>query len=88
MNVSLTPEIESWIQEKVQSGFYQSASEVVRDALRLLHDYEALRADSLNTLKADLLIGLNDLEKGNAQILTPQLVADIKSRARQRLAEN
>jgi putative addiction module CopG family antidote len=34
MNVSLTDELESVIQEKVRSGLYNNASEVVRDALR------------------------------------------------------
>lgn len=43
MNVSLTPEIENWVQEKVESGFYQSASEVMREALRLLRSYEEER---------------------------------------------
>ena len=47
MNVSLTPELEDLVNEKVRSGFYQTASEVVREALRLLkqRDDEARRAD-------------------------------------------
>jgi putative addiction module CopG family antidote len=47
MNVSLTPELEEMVNEKVRSGLYQTASEVVRDALRLLkqRDDEARRAD-------------------------------------------
>ena len=47
MNVSLTPELESLVNEKVRSGLYQTASEVVREALRLLknRDDEARRAD-------------------------------------------
>ena len=47
MNVSLTPELEALVNEKVRSGFYQTASEVVREALRLLkqRDDEARRAD-------------------------------------------
>ena len=38
MNVSLTPELEQLVREKVASGLYQTASEVVRDALRLLKE--------------------------------------------------
>jgi antitoxin ParD1/3/4 len=38
MNVSLTPELEKLVTRKVQSGLYQSASEVVREGLRLLED--------------------------------------------------
>lgn len=47
MNVSLTPELEELVNEKVRSGLYQTASEVVREALRLLklRDDEARRAD-------------------------------------------
>ena len=47
MNVSLTRELEDLVNEKVRSGLYQTASEVVREALRLLklRDDEARRAD-------------------------------------------
>jgi antitoxin ParD1/3/4 len=47
MNVSLTPELEALVIEKVRSGLYQTASEVVREALRLLknRDDETRRAD-------------------------------------------
>ena len=47
MNVSLTPELEALVNEKVRSGLYQTASEVVREALRLLksRDDETRRAD-------------------------------------------
>ena len=40
MNVSLTPQLEQMIREKVESGLYTSASEVVREALRLLNENE------------------------------------------------
>ena len=36
MNVSLTPSLEKFVQEKVSSGLYNSASEVIREALRLM----------------------------------------------------
>jgi putative addiction module CopG family antidote len=47
MNVSLTSELEELVNEKVRSGLYQTASEVVREALRLLkqRDDEVRRAD-------------------------------------------
>jgi antitoxin ParD1/3/4 len=47
MNVSLTSELEQLVNEKVRSGLYQTASEVVREALRLLkqRDDEVRRAD-------------------------------------------
>lgn len=45
MNVSLTPELEQFVRRKVESGLYGNASEVVRDALRLLVGREATGAD-------------------------------------------
>ena len=45
MNVSLTPELERFTRSLVESGRYRSASEVVRDSLRLLEDREAKTAE-------------------------------------------
>jgi antitoxin ParD1/3/4 len=42
-NVSLTPEIEAFINDRVASGRFRSASEVVRAAMRLLEDDERRR---------------------------------------------
>ena len=43
MNVSLTPELEKFIDGKVESGFYNNASEVVREGLRLLKEHDEIR---------------------------------------------
>jgi antitoxin ParD1/3/4 len=43
----LTPELEQLVQEKVASGLYQTASEVVRDALRLLKERDMRQCLSL-----------------------------------------
>jgi antitoxin ParD1/3/4 len=40
MNVSLTPDLENLIREKVDTGLYASASEVVREALRLMAQHD------------------------------------------------
>lgn len=48
MNISLTPELESYIQEKVNSGLYTSVSEVIRESLRLMHTYDDLQKHQLN----------------------------------------
>ena len=47
MNVSLTPELEKFVSAKVESGRYNSASEVVREALRLLEEHDSARAAQL-----------------------------------------
>lgn len=64
MNVSRTPELERFIAEQVQSGRCCSASEVVRDALRLLHDQLLDRAGKLEALKAAVETGLAELDRG------------------------
>ena len=45
-NVSLTAELSAFIQAQVASGFYQSTSEVVRAALRLLVEQEAQKTSA------------------------------------------
>lgn len=64
MNVSLTPELEKLIDTKVASGMYHSASEVVRDALRLLIERDQLREHRLQVLKSDIEAGLDQLASG------------------------
>ena len=43
MNVSLTPELEKFVDGKVESGLYNNASEVVREGLRLLKEHDEIR---------------------------------------------
>ena len=52
MNVSLTPELERLVSRRVASGRYGSASEVVREALRLLEERESFRKARLEQLRA------------------------------------
>lgn len=67
MNVSLTPHLDSFIDQQVSSGRYRSASEVVRDGLRLLENREsqtALIQEALEEgLNSELLNGEKSMEK-------------------------
>ena len=72
MNVSLTPELEAMIRERVESGRYASASEVVRDALRHLEEHE--RREHLRAL---LEVGRQDELRGDLIEYTPELMDDI-----------
>lgn len=66
MNVSLTPELEKFVNNKVQGGRYNSASEVVREALRLLEEHEQARAAQLGEFNKELgrrLAALNHGER-------------------------
>lgn len=62
MNVSLTPELERLVNDKVGSGLYQTASEVVREALRLLKE----RDDQVR-LRADIQAGLDQVAQGEGR---------------------
>lgn len=64
MNISITPELEKFIAAKVDSGMYQSASEVVREALRLLSEREEYRQKRIEELRREIEIGWQQAEKG------------------------
>lgn len=64
MNVSLTPELEKLVQDKVKTGRYNSASEVVREALRLLEEQDQLRALRLDEIRKKIAEGLEALDRG------------------------
>lgn len=82
MNVSLTPELEQLVNEKVKSGDYQTASEVVREALRLLKDRDQERL----RLQADVQAGFAQLTRGQGRVYDKasgrRLVERIKSEGR------
>ncbi len=80
MNVSLTPQLEALVKKKVDSGLYGSASEVMREALRLLDERDRLQAMRLEELRAEIQKGL---DSGPA---TPLDIGAIKARGRRRLA--
>jgi antitoxin ParD1/3/4 len=64
MNVSLTPELERLIQERVASGMYGNASEVVREALRMLFEKEVEKRRAMDELKHELDIGYQQILRG------------------------
>jgi antitoxin ParD1/3/4 len=58
MNVNLTPQLEELVRAKVASGLYTSASEVVREALRLMEEQDRMREAKLEQLRTDVRRGL------------------------------
>ena len=80
MNVSLTPQLEELVKKKVESGLYGSASEVMREALRLLDERDRFHAMRLEELRAEIKKGLESGEP------TPLDIKAIKARGRERLA--
>lgn len=79
MNVSLTPELERFVQTKVESGLYNNASEVVREGLRLLKENDEVRRG-----------WREQIERGWAQAQAgqvvdgPKVMEEIKSRLKAR----
>ena len=66
MHVSLTPKLEELVREKVESGLYNNASEVVREALRLMQEQEEIRRLKLERLRDELAKGEADLSAGQS----------------------
>jgi len=64
MNVSLTPELEEVIKQKVATGMYHSASEVIREALRLLKERDEHHQMRIEQLRRDIQIGLDQIARG------------------------
>jgi antitoxin ParD1/3/4 len=58
-NVSLTPELDAQVAERVASGRYENASEVFRAALRALEQQEQVDTVKLRQLEKDLDEGEN-----------------------------
>ena len=54
MNINLTSKLEDMVRDKVASGLYTSASEVVREALRLMEEQDRLRAAGLEQLQSNI----------------------------------
>ena len=79
LNVSLPAELENRVRAHVASGLYGSASEVIRDALRLFEAYQAVQPANLASLKTDIAEGLADVAAGRVGALD---VKAIKARGR------
>ncbi len=72
MNVSLTPHLEAMIRQKVESGRYNNASEVVREALRLLEE-----RDRLARTRAAIASGVAQIKRGEGIPWHPEMMNDL-----------
>lgn len=59
MNVNLSPQLDEMVRQKVASGLYTSASEVVREALRLMEQQDCIHAAKLEQLRHDIRDGID-----------------------------
>ncbi len=77
MNVSLTDELERWIEARVETGLYRSSSEVVREALRLLREREELKELRREELRRQVQRGIDDFEAGRFEPMNEELIERI-----------
>ena len=78
MNVNLGPVLDNFIVELVESGMYQSQSEVVREGLRLLKEREELKRIRLAELRREIAVGSEEADRGEF-VDGEQTFADIRS---------
>ena len=91
MNISLTPELDTYVQQKVQTGMYHSASEVIREGLRLLREQDQIRQARLLQLRKDIDLGAEQIERGEYAEYSAgsikDLATEIKSKGRNARSE-
>ncbi len=88
MNISLTPELDKFVVEKVESGSYSSISEIIREGLRLLKQQEDLKLLRLELLKQEIAVGLDQLENGEGKTFesASAIIEHVKAEGRKRNA--
>lgn len=64
LNVSLTPDLERFVSSKVESGRYESASEVIREGLRLLKERDSSHQADLDVVRQKIASALDQAERG------------------------
>lgn len=87
MNVSLTPELENLVNQKVKTGLYNSASEVLREGLRLLQQRDEMHQKKLEALRTEIQKGTDSLEAGRYRDLS-EAMGEIKERLMARKPQN
>ena len=76
MNVSLTQNLEDYVKNKVESGLYNSASEVIRESLRALQEKE---------IDSKIKTGLKQVEKGQTVLMDDDFVSSVVAAVEKRL---
>ena len=84
MNVSLTNEMEHWVQRIVETGLYSSASEVVREALRALHAKETRHSTKIMHLREAIQDGLVSMKDSGDDEWSVELSEEVKRLGRKR----
>jgi len=87
MNISLTPELEQVIAQKVSSGLYATPLEVIREALRALDQQDASQQAWLDEMREQIAAGLAQLERGEG-IPGEHVFDELRQKSQQRRQES
>jgi len=85
MNVNLGPTLDKFVADLVRTGLYQSQSEVLREALRLLKDRQANRQKELSRLRREIAVGTQQAQRGelfDGEAVFAQLLSRRRARHR------
>ena len=84
MNVHIGETLEKFVQDLIQTGLYQSQSEVIREGLRLLKEREDLRKLRLEELRSEIQRGIDSSARGESE---PFDIEEIKAEGRKSLSQ-
>jgi antitoxin ParD1/3/4 len=92
-NINLTDHLDQFVTRQVASGRYSNASEIVREALRLLEEQEQERMAKLNALRQAAKQGFDEIDQGKGIVLKGkkeinQFITDIETEVRTKAAKN
>lgn len=89
MNITLPPELEKIIDQKIKSGRFNSPGEVVREGLRLLNEQNRIREWRLEELRGEVQKGIDEMRVGNYKSYSSgeELAEDIIREARKKFEE-
>jgi antitoxin ParD1/3/4 len=92
-NINLTEHFDRFVERQVSSGRYSNASEIVRDALRLLEEQEQEREAKLKALRQAAKEGFDTLDQGKGIVLNgkkaiSRFIAEIEAEVRTKSAKN
>lgn len=92
-NINMTDHFDRFVERQISSGRYSSASEIVRDALRLLEEQEQERAAKLKALRQAAKQGFDEIDQGKGIALKGKkairgLIADVEAEVRAKAGGN
>ena len=90
MEITLTPDLEKFINDKLESGSYDSPSEMVREGMRLLKEQDQLREIRREELRREVQKGIDDVREGRFKTYNSgeELAEEIIRRGKERVLKN